>query len=167
MTDKRVIKKYPNRRLYDSTESRYVTLADIRTLVINNEPLAVLDNQSGENITRSILFQIIAEQEQHGESVISEECLMQIIRTYDGAMPQTVRRYLEKSLGQFLTHQRRVSESLRETVDLERLGELAQIAREHLSQWLEQQKRVLGSLQSRGQRPGVAGDRASQRPQDP
>ena len=167
MTDKRVIKKYPNRRLYDSRESRYVTLADIRALVTSNEPFAVLDNQSGENITRSILFQIIAEQEQRGESVISEECLMQIIRTYDGAMPQTVRRYLEKSLGQFLTHQRRVSESLREIVDLEPLGALAQIARENLSQWLEQQKRVLGALQSRRQRPDVAGDRASRGREDP
>jgi polyhydroxyalkanoate synthesis repressor PhaR len=105
MADLRVIKKYPNRRLYDTKESRYITLNDVRQLVLDGEEFEVVDKKTGENITRSILLQVISEQEQHGESVMSEHFLAQVIRSYSGAMPTVVRGYLEESLGLFLDQQ--------------------------------------------------------------
>ena len=68
MSEPRVIKKYPNRRLYDTEESRYITLADVKALVLNKTEFTVIDKKSGDDITRPILLQVIAEQEQHGDA---------------------------------------------------------------------------------------------------
>ncbi len=110
--DVRVIKKYPNRRLYDTTDSRYITLCDIRQLVVDGEPFQVIDKKSGEDITRSILLHVIAEQEERGESVMSEVFLARIIRAYNGQMPQMVRGYLEETLSLFLEQQQKIGESI-------------------------------------------------------
>lgn len=83
----RVIKKYPNRRLYDTAESRYVTLADINRLIADETDLVVIDKNSGKDITRSILLQIISEQEQNGETMISQEYLIDIIRRHRKVVP--------------------------------------------------------------------------------
>ena len=117
----RTIRKYPNRRLYDTTESRYITLHDIRQLVLNDEPFEVIDKKTDGKITRSILLQVIAEQEQNGPSVMSEDFLAQIIRSYRGPVPQRVSGFLEESLTMFLKEQkfgeplRGSTESTRET----------------------------------------------------
>ncbi len=108
----RIIKKYPNRRLYDTTDSRYITLCDIRQLVVDGEPFEVIDKKSGEDITRSILLHVIAEQEERGESVMSEVFLARIIRAYNGKMPQMVRGYLEETLSLFLEQQQQIGESI-------------------------------------------------------
>jgi polyhydroxyalkanoate synthesis repressor PhaR len=110
--DVRVIKKYPNRRLYDTTDSRYITLCDIRQLVVDGEPFQVIDKKSGGVITRSILLHVIAEQEERGESVMSEVFLARIIRAYSGQMPQMVRGYLEETLSLFLEQQQKIGESI-------------------------------------------------------
>ncbi|MGI9259130.1 MAG: polyhydroxyalkanoate synthesis repressor PhaR [Gammaproteobacteria bacterium] len=102
MSEARVIRKYPNRRLYDTAESRYVTLNDIRRLVVNAEPFKVIDKKSGENITRSILLHVIAEQEETGRSVMSEEFLAHVIRAYADDAPKQVRGCLEDALAGFL-----------------------------------------------------------------
>ena len=107
----RVIKKYPNRRLYDTMDSRYITLNDIRQLVVDGERFEVIDKKSGEQITRSILLHVIAEQEERGESVMSEDFLARIIRAYSGEVPQAVRRYLEEALAFFLDQQQKIGES--------------------------------------------------------
>lgn len=112
MTDVRVIKKYPNRRLYDTTESRYITLCDIRQLVVDGKSFQVIDKKSGEEITRSILLHVIAEQEERGESVMSEVFLARIIRAYNGQMSQMVRGYLEETLSLFLEQQQQIGESI-------------------------------------------------------
>ena len=80
MSTTRVIKKYPNRRLYDTEESRYITLADVKELVMNKVDFEVIDKKSGEDITRTILLQVISEQEQSGEPIMSRDFLSQIIR---------------------------------------------------------------------------------------
>ncbi len=100
----RVIKKYPNRRLYDTEESRYITLADIRNLVMRDEAFVVIDKKSGNDISRSILLQVISEQEQHGEPVLSETFLAQVIRAHDSATPQYLARHLEDSLEAYLAN---------------------------------------------------------------
>ena len=95
MSEPRTIKKYPNRRLYDTTESRYITLADIRRLVVDRVDFVVVDKKSQEDITRSILLQVISDQEQHGEPVMSRDFLSQVIRSYGGSMQTFVSSYLE------------------------------------------------------------------------
>ena len=110
MSDVRIIKKYPNRRLYDTQESRYITLNDVRQLVIDGTEFEVIDKKTGNNITRSILLQVISEQEQRGDSVMSEDFLAQVIRAYSGQMPTMLRGYLEKSLGLFVEQQQRMAD---------------------------------------------------------
>jgi len=83
----RVIKKYPNRRLYDTAESRYVTLADIRNLVADETDLVVIDRRSGDDITPLILLQVVSEQEQNGETMISRDFLVEIIRRHKKVVP--------------------------------------------------------------------------------
>ena len=97
-SDLRVVKKYPNRRLYDTVESRYITLADIRRLVMDKVDFVVIDKKSQEDITRSILLQVIADQEHAGEPLMSQDFLSQVIRSYGGAMQSLVGSYLEQSL---------------------------------------------------------------------
>ena len=82
MSEPRTIKKYPNRRLYDTVESRYITLADIRRLVLERIDFIVIDKKSQGDITRSILLQVIAEQEHVGEPLMSRDFLSQVIRSY-------------------------------------------------------------------------------------
>jgi len=107
MREARVIRKYPNRRLYDTAESRYITLGDIKQLVVDSEPFKVIDKKSGDNITRSILLHVIAEQEETGKSVMSEEFLEYVIRAYADDAPHLVSGCLEKALAKFLEDQHR------------------------------------------------------------
>ena len=100
MSEPRTIKKYPNRRLYDTVESRYITLADIRRLVIERIDFVVVDKKSQEDITRSILLQVIAEQEHGGEPLMSRDFLSQVIRSY-GGLRTAMGSYLEQSLKLF------------------------------------------------------------------
>jgi polyhydroxyalkanoate synthesis repressor PhaR len=101
MSDARTIKKYPNRRLYDTVESRYITLADIRRLVVERIDFVVIDKKSQADITRSILLQVISEQEHDGEPLMSRDFLSQVIRSYGGTTRAMVGKYLEQSLRQF------------------------------------------------------------------
>ena len=94
----RVIKKYPNRRLYDTDSSSYVTLAEIRQLVMDNEPCVVLDAKTGDDLTRSILLQIILEEEANGSPMFTTAVLAQIIRFYGHAMQGLMGGYLEKNM---------------------------------------------------------------------
>ena len=106
MSAPRIIKKYPNRRLYDTEESRYITLADIRGLVLNETDFTVIDKRSGEDITRTILLQVINDQEQNGEAIMSEGFLAQVIRCYGNVAPRFMAEHLEQSLRQFLAQPR-------------------------------------------------------------
>jgi polyhydroxyalkanoate synthesis repressor PhaR len=98
MSSTRVIKKYPNRRLYDTADSRYITLADIRTLVAGNVRLRVVDKKSGNDITRAILLQVISEQEQGDDAVMSTVFLEQLIRACNSGSTQRLARSLERSI---------------------------------------------------------------------
>lgn len=94
----RVIKKYPNRRLYDTDTSSYITLAEIKQLVMDNESFVVRDAKSGEDLTRSILLQIILEEEAHGSPMFTAPVLSNIIRFYGHAMQGMMGGYLEKNM---------------------------------------------------------------------
>jgi polyhydroxyalkanoate synthesis repressor PhaR len=101
-TPVRVIKKYPNRRLYDTASSSYVALADIKQLVMHNTSFRVLDAKSGEDLTRSILLQIILEHESEGAPILTEQVLVSIIRFYGHSMQGFMGSYLEKNVQTFM-----------------------------------------------------------------
>ena len=94
----RVIKKYPNRRLYDTDTSSYITLSEIKQLVMENEPCMVVDAKTGDDLTRSILLQIILEEEAHGSPMFTAPVLSNIIRFYGHAMQGLMGGYLEKNM---------------------------------------------------------------------
>ncbi|MFO7275712.1 MAG: polyhydroxyalkanoate synthesis repressor PhaR [Pseudomonadota bacterium] len=105
MSEPRVIKKYPNRRLYDTAESRYITLADIRRLVVDHVDFVVIDKRTQQDITRTILLQVIAEQEHSGEPLMSRDFLSQVIRSYGSVTQGLVGSHLEQSLRMFAARQ--------------------------------------------------------------
>lgn len=114
MNDVRVLKKYPNRRLYDTEISRYITLEEVRQLVLNHVPFRVEDKRTHEDITRSILLQVIAEQEQGGNPIFTVELLTFIIRFYGDPMQSSISRYLELSLQLFMQQQQHFTDQLRQ-----------------------------------------------------
>jgi len=101
----RIIKKYPNRRLYDTEISSYVTIDDVRQLIVDGEEFEIRDAKTGEDLTRSVLLQIISEREGDGEPMLSTQLLSQIIRFYGDSMQGFMGRYLEQSLQVFLDQQ--------------------------------------------------------------
>lgn len=111
MSSKRIIKKYPNRRLYDTTVSRYITLADVRALVMSLTEFKVIDTANDADITRSILLQIMLEEETGGEPLFSATMLAQIIRFYGGTLQGLFARYMEDTLDIFAQHQKQVAEA--------------------------------------------------------
>ena len=143
MSDVRIIKKYPNRRLYDTQESRYITLNDVRQLVLDGTEFEIIDKKTGDDITRSILLQVIAEQEQGEESIMSEDFLAQVIRSYSGNMNTLVGGYLERSLDMFMAQQQKMSESFKDVVGMEPFGAVTELAQRNLNQWMDMQKQML------------------------
>ena len=139
----RTINKYPNRRLYDTAQSRYITLSDIHTLVLDEQDFEVIDRKSGRDITRNILLHVIVEQAEHGESAISRDFLKHIIRAFNGQLPQTVHGYLEGSLGLFLEQHRQASEAIDSVTGTAPLTAMTDLAHHHLGQWLDLQKQML------------------------
>ena len=106
----RIIKKYPNRRLYDTDTSTYITLADVKQLVMDSELFVVRDAKTNEDLTRSILLQIILEEEAGGKPMFSEPALANIIRFYGHAMQGFMGSYLEKNVQAFTDLQTKVTE---------------------------------------------------------
>ncbi len=106
----RVIKKYPNRRLYDTDTSAYITLAEVKQLVMESQPFVVRDAKTGEDLTRSILLQIILEEEAGGAPMFSEAALANIIRFYGHAMQGFMGSYLEKNVQAFTDIQAKMAE---------------------------------------------------------
>lgn len=143
MKSARIITKYPNRRLYDTEESRYVTLADIRKLVTKRIDFIVRDRRSGEDITRSILLQVITEQEQQGESVMSQDFLSQVIRSYDKVVPEFASDYLEESMEFFMTQQQNLRKQICKVVGLDPFAAVADMAQKNFARWKLLQEEVL------------------------
>ena len=109
----RLIKKYPNRRLYDTRTSSYITLADVKALVLKHEQFQVVDAKTGEDLTRSILLQIILEEEAGGMPMFTSDLLSQLIRFYGNAMQGMVGNYLEKNMQTFVQVQKQLQEQSR------------------------------------------------------
>ena len=142
----RVIRKYPNRRLYDTVESRYVTLADVRRLVVERVDFVVLDRKTQQDITRSILLQVIAEQEGAGESLMSRDFLAQVIRSYGSGLQDFVGRYLDESIRLFAREQRELRDRFKNVVGIDPLETVSAVAQKNYQRWKSVQEEVFSRL---------------------
>ena len=152
----RVLKKYPNRRLYDTQTSSYITLADVKQMVLTLQTFIVRDAKTQEDLTRSILLQIILEEETDGVPIFSTQMLSQIIRFYGHAMQGMMGSYLEKNLQTFTDIQTRLAEQSKGVLDPKMLSpELwtqflngqAPVMQGLMGSYLEQSKNVFLQMQ--------------------
>ncbi|UCH49180.1 MAG: polyhydroxyalkanoate synthesis repressor PhaR [Betaproteobacteria bacterium] len=139
----RLIKKYPNRRLYDTATSSYITLADVKQLVLDNVVFKVVDAKTDEDLTRSILLQIILEEEGSGAPIFSSEMLCQIIRFYGHALQEMMGNYLEKNIHTFMDIQHRLQEQ-----GANKMGENPMLNPDTYSQFVKMQGPAIQGLMS-------------------
>lgn len=144
----RLINKYPNRRLYDTVISRYITLEEIRDLVINNVEFRVEDKRTKDDITRSILLQVIMEQEEKGTPILSKDVLLHIIRFYGDTMQNSVSHYLELSLELFSDQQAQFKDQVRKLVGSagNPLQSLKELADDNLPLWRKVRQEFVSSI---------------------
>jgi polyhydroxyalkanoate synthesis repressor PhaR len=132
----RILKKYPNRRLYDTEKSCFVSLDAVRRLVLDGVDFQVLDSRTGEDLTRSVLLQIINEQEAHtGGSLLTDQVLRQLIRFYGDSLHLAMREYLERSIGLFLDQHRIFHEQVRSVMSGNPFQAMAKVAEQNLAMW--------------------------------
>lgn len=146
LAEARIIKKYPNRRLYDTEESRYITLADIRRLVLDRVNFVVIDKKSQQDITRSILLQVISEQEQEGDPILSRDFLSQVIRAYGSSMQNVASSYIEQSLKLFMSQQQQVRDRVRNVVGIDPIGVVTDITVNNYNRWKSAQEEIFKTL---------------------
>ena len=146
MTASRVIKKYPNRRLYDTEISSYITIEDVRQLIVDGEDFEVRDAKSGEDLTRCVLLQIIAEHEQDGEPMLSTQLLSQVIRFYGDPLQGFMGSYLEQSAQVFLEQQQQLRKQMGSTLGQTPWAMLNQLTERNLELWKEVQQNLAGSV---------------------
>lgn len=145
-TTTRIIKKYPNRRLYDTEQSCYITLADLRQLILDGSDVQVIDSATEEDLTRAILLQIITESESGGEPLFSSTMLTQLIRFYGGTMAGLFARYMEQSLSLFAQQQEKGSATQNPMETLTRVTE------NNMRLWGQMQDEWLRTLGGAGRR---------------
>ena len=146
--DVRIIKKYPNRRLYDTDISRYITLEEVRQLVMQDVTFCVLDKNTDEDITRSILLQVISEQEEHGNPIFTTELLTRIIRFYGDPMQSSISSYLELSMQLFAQKQHQFAEQLKQLVGQAQhpVQVLRELAEQNVPIWRSVRREFLKNL---------------------
>ncbi|TYT25041.1 polyhydroxyalkanoate synthesis repressor PhaR [Luteimonas viscosa] len=159
MASTRIIKKYPNRRLYDTEISSYITIEDVRQLIVDGEEFEVRDAKSGDDLTRSVLLQIIAEHESDGEPVLSTQLLSQIIRFYGDSLQGFMGSYLERSMQAFLDQQQQFRQQMGGMLGQTPWAMMNQLTERNMELWKEFQKNLTGSV---GQKPDP-----ERRPPDP
>jgi polyhydroxyalkanoate synthesis repressor PhaR len=135
MSEERLIKKYANRRLYDAAQSRHITIDDIRNMVIAGTRVKVIEDKSNEDITRLVLLQVIADQEQFGRPILSTSLLESMIRFYGNSMQGLFSSYLEKSVETFIRQQ-----------ELLQTKPLADLTRQNLELWSKMQETLLAAF---------------------
>jgi len=153
VSQERVIKKYANRRLYDATASRHVTLDDLRKLIVGGAKIKVIEDKSGEDITRAILLQIIADQEQFGQPILSTPTLETIIRFYGDTMQGFMGRYLEQSVATFMQQQQAMQSQLSKLLPNTPLSPFGDLMQQNLAMWQQMQESWLATLRAAGGKP--------------
>ena len=152
----RLIKKYPNRRLYDTQTSTYITLADVKQLVLDQTEFQVVDAKSGEDLSRQILLQIILEEEAGGMPIFTQPVLAQIIRSYGNAMQGMMGSYLEKNVQAFIDIQKKLQEQSQAFYSTNKIGPemwtqyvnmQAPMIQSMMSNYIEQSKNLFVQMQ--------------------
>ena len=139
MQQERLIRKYANRRLYDTGASRHVTLEDLRQLIVSGEKIKVIDDKSGEDLTRSVLLQIISEQEQFGSPVLGSELLEMIIRFYGRPAQALLSGYLEQAFTAMLRQQETMQSEMLKALQTTPFAPLTDLARTNIELWEKMQ----------------------------
>lgn len=145
MAQVRIIKKYPNRRLYDTEISSYITLEEVRQLVVDGEEFEVRDAKSGEELTRSVLLQIIAEHEERGQPMFTTQLLSQIIRFYGDSLQGFMGGYLERSLQVFLDQQQQFRSQLNTMMGQTPWSMLNDLTERNMDMWKSLQQGFLNA----------------------
>ena len=143
MAESRIIKKYPNRRLYDTEISSYITLEEVRQLVVDGEKFEVRDAKSGDDLTRSVLLQIISEHEDRGQPMFTTELLSQVIRFYGDSLQGFMGSYLEKSLQVFLDQQQQFRSQLNNIMGRTPWSMLNDMTERNVDMWKSMQQGFL------------------------
>ena len=139
MTNIRIIKKYPNRRLYDTDRSKYITLEDVKKLAMEGIEFCVKDVKSEKDLTRNILLQIIAEQEYNGEPLFSTQALTQLIRCYGQSYQNVISEYLQNSIDIFTKQQSGFQDTLKESSSQNPFNAMSDLTERNLNLWKEVQ----------------------------
>ncbi len=142
MTQPRIIKKYPNRRLYDTAVSSYITLEDVKQLVLERAEFHVIDARTNTDITRGILLQIISEQEEQGTPIFTTDVLAHIIRFYGDTLQGMMGNYLEKSLQAFVDQQHLFREQMRTLIGANPLAMITELVEHNLALWKNVNERL-------------------------
>ena len=163
MATERLIRKYANRRLYDTTASRHVTLDDIRKMIATGERVKVVEDKGGEDVTRAMLLQIVANEEQFGTPVLSTQLLEALIRFYGNPIQEMLSQYLEQSINGMLRQQQLMQTEMAKALGSP-LAPLADFARQNFELWAKMQASVLSAVNPKPP-PQRAGPAAAE-PQD-
>ena len=142
MAAMRIIKKYPNRRLYDTEISSYITIEDVRQLIVDNEDFEVRDAKTGDDLTRTVLLQIITEQEQDGEPILSTQLLSHIIRFYGDSMQGFMGNYLERSVTLFMEQQQQFRQQMGGMLGQTPWTMMNQLTERNMELWQEFQRNL-------------------------
>jgi polyhydroxyalkanoate synthesis repressor PhaR len=146
MAAMRIIKKYPNRRLYDTEISSYITIEDVRQLIVDGEDFEVRDAKTGDDLTRTVLLQIITEQEQDGEPILSTQLLSHIIRFYGDSMQGFMGNYLERSVTLFMEQQQQFRQQMGGILGQTPWTMMNQLTERNMELWQEFQRNLSGGL---------------------
>jgi polyhydroxyalkanoate synthesis repressor PhaR len=166
MSNERLIKKYANRRLYDSTESRHVTLEDIRKMIVSGAKVKVVDDKSGEDLTRAVLLQVIAEQDQYGTPVLSTELLEAIIRFYGNPVQEMLTKYMEQSVGTLVRQQETMRAEMSKAL-AGPMAPLAEFARQNMDQWSKIQASMMSAFAGATPKPSAPEKEQPPGPKEP
>jgi polyhydroxyalkanoate synthesis repressor PhaR len=139
MSEPRLIKKYANRRLYDASQSRHITLDDIRAMIVAGEQVKVVEDKTNEDITRLILLQVIADREQFGRPILSTPLLESLIRFYGNSLQSFLSAYLEKSVDTFMCQQEIVQAQLARLMTNAPLTAMSELTRQNQEMWTRMQ----------------------------
>ena len=145
MSKPREIRKYANRRLYDTVESRHINKEDVRTLIASGTDVRIIEEGSGEDITRSVLLQLVAEQELGGRPVLSDQMLTQFIRFYDHPLQGMLGSYLQQSFESFLQQQSTLQDQMQELMKSGPFAVMKDVAKQNIEAWQAMQKAFLDS----------------------
>jgi len=137
-----IIKKYPNRRLYDTEQSKYVTLSDVKDLIISGRNIQVLDSTNDEDLTRAILLQIIMDSESSGEPIFTSNLLQQMIRFYGSSFQHLFTQYMEQSMQLFINQQK----EMKDNFVSDPLSTMTKLTEKNIQSWQDMQTSFFNSF---------------------